>query len=141
MTDSEKPGMVSAQSPQSAREHITRYIRTVPDWPAPGVLFQDITPLLLNPEAFRAVIEVFLRRYSVANDSPMQKPDLVAERARFYIGSGGGLPAGYRVCSDSEARQAAVLHAEENLGARIWQQYRRAACRCRDAGAANLADG
>ena len=62
----------------TAVTHITRYVRTVPDWPAPGVQFQDITPLLLNPEAFRAVIEVFLRRYGGAKDSPIPKPDLVA---------------------------------------------------------------
>ena len=89
MTGTEKLGMVSAQSPQNAREHITHYIRTVPDWPAPGVQLQDITPLLLNPEAFRAVIEVFLRRYSGANDSPMQKPDLVAglDARGFILGA------------------------------------------------------
>ena len=84
--------MVSAkipQRPQSARDHITRYVRTVPDWPAPGVQFQDITPLLLNPEAFRAVIEVFLRRYGGAKDNPMPKPDLVAglDARGFILGA------------------------------------------------------
>jgi adenine phosphoribosyltransferase len=31
-------------------------IRKVPDFPKPGILFQDITPLLANPEALVAVI-------------------------------------------------------------------------------------
>jgi adenine phosphoribosyltransferase len=31
-------------------------IRDVPDFPKPGVLFKDITPLLADPEAFRAVV-------------------------------------------------------------------------------------
>ena len=86
MTNPEEPGMDSLQS---AADYITRYIRTVPDWPVPGVQFQDITPLLLNPEAFRAVIEVFLQRYGVAKDSPMPKPDLVAglDARGFILGA------------------------------------------------------
>ena len=31
-------------------------IRPIPDFPKPGILFQDISPLLANPEAFAAVI-------------------------------------------------------------------------------------
>jgi adenine phosphoribosyltransferase len=33
------------------------YIRNVPDFPQPGVLFRDITPLLLDPVAFRHAID------------------------------------------------------------------------------------
>ena len=33
------------------------YVRSVPDFPEPGVLFRDITPLLLDPKAFHAAIE------------------------------------------------------------------------------------
>lgn len=32
------------------------YIRDVPDFPVPGVLFRDITPLLKAPDAFRYVL-------------------------------------------------------------------------------------
>jgi adenine phosphoribosyltransferase len=38
-------------------------IRTVPDWPAPGVQFRDITPLLQNPKVFRVLIDEFVHRY------------------------------------------------------------------------------
>lgn len=38
-------------------------IRTVPDWPVEGVMFRDITTLLLNPAAFRATIDRFYDRY------------------------------------------------------------------------------
>jgi len=31
-----------------------RFIRDVPDFPKPGILFRDVTPLLLAPEALRA---------------------------------------------------------------------------------------
>jgi adenine phosphoribosyltransferase len=36
---------------------ITSYIRDVPDYPQPGVLFKDITPLLADPRAFAAVVD------------------------------------------------------------------------------------
>ncbi len=31
-------------------------IRTIPDFPQPGILFRDITPVLQNPEAFAEII-------------------------------------------------------------------------------------
>jgi adenine phosphoribosyltransferase len=31
---------------------LTDHIRDIPDFPKPGILFRDITPLLANPEAF-----------------------------------------------------------------------------------------
>jgi adenine phosphoribosyltransferase len=33
------------------------YIRDIPDFPKPGILFRDITPLLATPIAFREAIE------------------------------------------------------------------------------------
>lgn len=33
------------------------YIRTIPNFPKPGIMFRDITPLLAAPEAFRSVID------------------------------------------------------------------------------------
>src|SRR4030095_16490032 len=40
-----------------------RYIQDVPDFPAPGILFRDVTPLLASPSAFadaaRAMAEPF----------------------------------------------------------------------------------
>jgi adenine phosphoribosyltransferase len=35
---------------------ITSRIRDVPDYPQPGVLFKDITPLLGDPDAFAATV-------------------------------------------------------------------------------------
>ena len=44
-------------------EYIKAHIRTVPDWPAPGVQFRDITPLLANPRVFHVLIDQFVHRY------------------------------------------------------------------------------
>ena len=35
------------------------YIRDIPDFPKPGIIFRDITPLLQSPDAFGDVIERF----------------------------------------------------------------------------------
>lgn len=36
---------------------LARFLRDVPDFPKPGILFKDITPLLAAPAAMRAAIE------------------------------------------------------------------------------------
>ena len=45
------------------RAHTRAHTRTVPDWPAPGVQFRDITPLLQNPKVFRVLVDEFVHRY------------------------------------------------------------------------------
>jgi len=43
---------------------LKKYIRDIPDFPQPGILFKDITPLLQNPDAFNRVIDNFRKYYS-----------------------------------------------------------------------------
>ncbi|MCU0269197.1 MAG: adenine phosphoribosyltransferase [Acidimicrobiales bacterium] len=38
-------------------EHLAGLVRDIPDWPKPGVVFKDITPLLIDVEAFRATVD------------------------------------------------------------------------------------
>lgn len=40
-----------------------KHIREVPDFPKPGILFRDITPLLAAPDAFAAAIDLLAERY------------------------------------------------------------------------------
>jgi adenine phosphoribosyltransferase len=60
--------------------NLADYIRSVPDFPKPGILFRDVTPLLANPAAFRsAVVEM-------ANPFRTAKIDVVAAaEARGFI--------------------------------------------------------
>lgn len=44
-------------------EYIRERIRTVPDWPQPGIMFRDITPLLQDKKTFRVLVDVFVHRY------------------------------------------------------------------------------
>jgi len=47
-------------------EDISRRIRDVPDFPKPGILFKDITPLLLDAAAFRRAIELMAAPFRAA---------------------------------------------------------------------------
>jgi len=38
-------------------------IRDVPDFPEPGIVFKDITPILSDPELFRGAVDVFVERH------------------------------------------------------------------------------
>jgi len=64
-------------------ELIRRTIRSVPDWPAPGVTFRDITPVLQDPRTFRVLIDLFVYRYM------RQRLDLIAgiDARGFIVGS------------------------------------------------------
>ena len=55
-------------------QFLRQHIRTVNDWPAPGVAFRDITPLLSQPQVFRVLIDAFVHRYMAAS----MRPDVVA---------------------------------------------------------------
>lgn len=42
-------------------ELVRARLRDIPDFPKPGILFKDITPVLADPAAFRAAIEALAR--------------------------------------------------------------------------------
>ncbi|XP_010625840.1 adenine phosphoribosyltransferase isoform X1 [Fukomys damarensis] len=46
---------------------VARRIRTFPDFPIPGVLFRDISPLLKDPESFRACIRLLASHLKTAH--------------------------------------------------------------------------
>ena len=48
----------------SARDTLLAAIRTIPDYPKPGVMFRDITTLLGNPRAFRRAIDELVHPYA-----------------------------------------------------------------------------
>ncbi|MCG8435508.1 MAG: adenine phosphoribosyltransferase [Gammaproteobacteria bacterium] len=43
-------------------EKIKYVIRDIPDFPKPGIIFKDITPLLANTEAFNATVDMLSER-------------------------------------------------------------------------------
>jgi len=57
-----KPPVSPADSPINT-DFLKSEIRNVPDWPEPGVVFRDITPLLQNPRTLRVLVDLFVHRY------------------------------------------------------------------------------
>ena len=47
--------------------YIKSRIRTIPDWPSPGIQFRDITPLLQDRKALRLLVGLFVHRYMDAS--------------------------------------------------------------------------
>ncbi|XP_040988447.1 adenine phosphoribosyltransferase 3-like [Juglans microcarpa x Juglans regia] len=61
---------MSACREEDPRIHgIKTKIRVVPNFPKPGIMFQDITTLLLDPKAFKDTIDLFVERYKGKNIS------------------------------------------------------------------------
>lgn len=55
--------MTDLRSPLVDSDYLRSQVRTVPNWPEPGVMFRDITPLLQNPRTLRVVVDAFVHRY------------------------------------------------------------------------------
>jgi adenine phosphoribosyltransferase len=83
--------MAAARSEDSV--DLRSYVRDIPDFPTPGILFRDITPLLLEPRALDAAV-ARLTRYARDLDIEI----VVAAEARGFILGGAlarGLHAGF----------------------------------------------
>lgn len=61
---------------------LERYIRDIPDWPKPGVLFKDITPLLADTTAFAETIDRLAEAYVEAGVTKV----MGAEARGFILG-------------------------------------------------------
>jgi adenine phosphoribosyltransferase len=66
------------------------FVRDIPDFPRPGVVFKDITPMLLEPVALKAAVE------SLAEIARPLSPDIVvaAEARGFILGAAIALELG-----------------------------------------------
>ena len=62
------PGGVGGTGAGSIADVVAGGLRDVPDFPQPGVLFKDITPLLADPHAFAAVVEAIRAKHDGAVD-------------------------------------------------------------------------
>ena len=64
-------------------------IKTIPDYPKPGIMFRDVTSLMQNADAFKAVIDTFADKYQSAGITA-----IVGTEARGFI---FGAPLAYQM--------------------------------------------
>ncbi len=97
----------------SVNQYLRQHIRTVPDWPAPGVQFRDITPLLQDPKVFRVLIDAFVHRYM---DKAL-RPDVVAglDARGFILGSVVAYELNVGFVPIAQKGQAALHHRGRDL--------------------------
>ncbi len=72
------------------REHI----RDIPDFPKPGIIFKDITPLLANGTALRWMVDHFAERYRGAVDMVIgieSRGFVIGAAVAYALGVGLGL--------------------------------------------------
>jgi adenine phosphoribosyltransferase len=72
--------MSSAPASNDVATIARRLIRDIADYPKPGILFKDITPLLADPAAFRATTDAMAAPYANAGIS-----HVVAIESRGFI--------------------------------------------------------
>lgn len=63
--------------------YVKSVIRSIPDWPEPGVVFRDVTTLFKEPKAMRMVCDAFIQRYI---DEPITHIASIDARG-FILGS------------------------------------------------------
>jgi adenine phosphoribosyltransferase len=59
------------------------HLRDVPDFPKPGIVFKDLTPLLVDVEAFRFAVDALAERVQQVPDRSIEK--VVGVEARGFI--------------------------------------------------------
>ncbi|KAK6939708.1 Phosphoribosyltransferase domain, partial [Dillenia turbinata] len=60
---------MASENVEDQIQKISSVIRVIPDFPKPGIMFQDISTLLLDPKAFKDSIDLFVERYKDRNIS------------------------------------------------------------------------
>ena len=67
------------------------YIRDIPDFPKPGIIFRDITPLLADAEAFRAMVDAITEHYRGSADMVLgieSRGFIIGAPVAYALGSG-----------------------------------------------------
>ncbi|KAG8082590.1 hypothetical protein GUJ93_ZPchr0014g47579 [Zizania palustris] len=59
----EGPAKENGRAADPRLQAISDAIRVVPHFPKPGIMFNDITPLLLRPSVFKDAVDMFVERY------------------------------------------------------------------------------
>ena len=89
-------------------EEIKKLIRDVPDFPKPGMIFRDFTPLIADARGFAAVVD------QLARALPRQSGCRARNRvARLHRRRARGVSIGRRFRDCAQARQASIQSVDQ----------------------------
>ena len=99
---------------------VKQLIRDIPDFPAQGIMFRDITPVLQDAKAFREVIDAMCETVSDMN------PDVIVgiESRGFVLGTPIAIEMGLGSCRSAKG-QAALRHHRSRIRPGIRDQHSR----------------
>lgn|SRR5579875_1077839 len=112
--------------PADIGELVAAHIRDIPDYPSPGIVFKDITPLLAEPAVFAAVVDALVRDYQHGTVDKVvgieARGFIVAAPVAYHLGAGfvpmrkkGKLP--YRTLETSYALEYGTATIEVHVDA------------------------
>jgi len=77
---------------QGTIERLTALVRDVPDFPQPGIVFKDITPLLADDDAFSSAIDLIVVHYGRGNVDKVvgieARGFILASPVAYHFGAG-----------------------------------------------------
>ncbi|XP_064934820.1 adenine phosphoribosyltransferase 4-like isoform X3 [Musa acuminata AAA Group] len=113
---------------------IAASIRVVPDFPKKGIMFQDITTLLLDPKAFKNTVDLFVERY-IGKDVSVVAGEVISEKYVLEYGTdclemhvGAVQPGDHALVVDDLIATGGTLCAAMNLLERAGAEVVECAC-------------
>ena len=76
---------MTARPPADVTELIGARVRDIPDYPSPGILFKDITPLLADASGFEAIVDALVDRFPAGDSGAGRIDKVVGIEARGFI--------------------------------------------------------
>ena len=114
---------VTAAVRRSRRARCDRLVRDVPDFPEPGVVFKDITPLLADHDGFTAVVEALAAAGRDADGTVVVDKVVGMEARGFILAAPGRAGPRRRLRAGPQGRQAAA--ARRTRSPTRWSTARR----------------
>ena len=106
-------------------EQIKGLIRDVPDFPQPGIVFKDITPVLADPIAFSTLIDLIVVHFGRGNVDKVvgieARGFILASPVAYHFGA-GFVPV--RKAGQAPLRRRSGRSTRSSTGRRPWRSTR-----------------
>lgn len=102
------------------------HIVDIPDYPEPGVVFKDITPLFGNPEPWKAMVDALAEHFADMGITKVVGP----EARGFMVGVPVAVALGAGFVPARKPGKLPAQDGQRELRARVWNGFYRDPRRC-----------